>query len=75
MADIDGGLDATRVYSSCARSGVQMPLNRKSFSLGRSCGGDCIAEYVDSWMGSVPEGKWPNWVVSSKEMIVIGKGN
>ncbi|XP_013421851.1 maltase 1-like [Lingula anatina] len=41
-----------------------MPVNRDFTKVGRSCGGQCIGRIVESWMTTMPVGKWPNWVTS-----------
>ena len=63
MANIDGGLDASRLYGHCDMSGVQMPLNRKSLGLTPQSNGASIRDYVAEWMAETPSGKWANWVV------------
>lgn len=63
MADIEGGIDPSRLYADCDMSGVQMPLNRKSVDLTPQSNGVSIRQYVNDWMDSTPSGKWANWVV------------
>ncbi|WAR05031.1 MALT-like protein [Mya arenaria] len=60
MADIDGGMDVTRMYSYCDRSGVQMPLN--VLQSNNDCRGTCLRTYVDMWMEATPSGKWASWM-------------
>lgn len=63
MTSVDGGLDATELYSECDQSGIQMPLNVHMSGKKTPCDGSCITQYVDDWMSSVPSGKWANWMV------------
>jgi len=63
MANIDGGLDVSRMYSYCDRTGIQMPLNIWPQQTGAGCAGDCLISFVDQWMDKTPSGKWANWMV------------
>jgi hypothetical protein len=52
-------------------SGADMPFNFDLIQILKpSCGGACIHDSVHKWMTTMPEDKWPSFVVS---FILIDK--
>lgn len=45
-------------------SGANMPFNFGLIYVNNSCGGKCFKTIIDKWMTLMPEGEWPNFVVS-----------
>lgn len=61
MEVYDDGLEESMKYY---HSGADMPFNFKLIFLNRTCGGSCVHALVDSWFQKMPNGGWPNFVVT-----------
>ena len=44
-------------------SGADMPFNFGLVFMNDTCGGTCTTQLIVHWIGSMPEDKWPNFVV------------
>ena len=44
-------------------SGADMPFNFGLVFMNDTCGGTCTTQLIAHWIGSMPEDKWPNFVV------------
>ncbi len=51
-------------------SGADMPFNFDfPMNMDATWGGNDIARSVSNWLSKMPEGKWPNWVVSKSLLL------
>ena len=49
--------------------GVDYPFNFSLVYIDQKIGGNEIYDLVNGWLSKMPEGKWPNWVVSNISII------
>lgn len=50
-------------------SGADMPFNFDLINVNKTCDGTCIKSFINAWLNHMPEGKWPNFVVSLVSLV------